>query len=289
MITKTELIEQDFSLDDHESEDDNYRERRHEIIQRMKRRDVQLSHTSFNEFCKSPRHFINYKLRTYEPTPAMKFGSMVHCSVLEPEQFDARYYVLPGPEHRPEKDKAMNSKLNREWKAEMIAAAGGKEVVEKSDFDAALRIGETVRKNEAAGEILEKITRKEHPVEWEYKRWNWRGVIDMDGDENGLLADLKVLSDVSPRKVDQYVRYEGAGRQAVHYTRAKGGDLDYFILAVDRHGNCSVSRIGKGLLNQISRDIDWYLAKLESCIFLNQWDQSYDFYLPNGINEITAL
>lgn len=283
------MIEEDIFIEDTETEDDVYRYRKHELIKLMRKKEIHLSHSSFNEFCKSPQHFIRYKLKQKVSTPSMKFGSMVHCAILEPSEFEKRYYVLPDSSERPEQDKNMNSTINKAWKAEMAAKANGREVVERKDYDAALRCSETVRRNETAGELLSKITRFENKVEWNYGKWKWRGQIDMDGAENGLLADLKVLADVSPRKVSQYVRYEGAGRQGVHYRRAKGGNIDYYILAVDRAGNCSVSKIGTGLLNQLSGEIDWYLARLESCIFLNQWDQSYDFYLPDGINEINAL
>lgn len=283
------MILQDIYIEDTDTENDDYRSRRHELIQKMKRREMHLSHSSFNQFCKSPQHFIRYKLMTSKPTPSMKFGSMVHCAILEPEEFESRYYVLPPTYDRPEQEKNMNSKINKAWKSEMMALANGREVVERKDYDSALSIGETVRRNEAAGELLSNIHDFEVPVNWEYKRWNWKGQIDMDGERNGVLADLKVLADVSPRKVSYYVKYEGAGRQAVHYRRAKAKGLDYYILAVDKFGNCSVSKLGAGLLNQLSREIDWYLARLESCIFLNQWGQSYDFYLPNGINEINAL
>lgn len=115
--------------------------------------------------------------------------------------------------------------------------------------------------------------------------------MDGDGRNNGLIMDLKVLADASPRKVAQYVKYEGAGRQAVHYLRGgQAEECDYFILAVERSGNYSVSKIGKGLINQLSREIDWYLARFKSCIFTGDWNSSYDFYGDqNGHFEINAL
>ncbi len=264
---------------------------RYELIRALKRKEVILSHSSFNAFCNSPRHFMDYKLRTFEPTPSMKFGSMVHCSILEPDQFEKRYYVLPGSEERPEQDKNMNSKINQAWKAEMIAKAAGREVVESKDYDAAKRIGDSIRKSDVASALLEKCYAFEVGIEWEYKGFKWRGTIDGDGRKNGVIMDLKVLADASPRKVANYVKYEGAGRQAVHYLRGgKAEDCDYFILAVERSGNYSVSKIGKGLINQLSREIDWYLARFNACIFTGDWSSSFDFYgNQDGHFEINAL
>lgn len=265
---------------------------RYELIRALKRGEVVLSHSSFNAFCNSPRHFIDYKLRTFEPTPSMKFGSMVHCAILEPEHFESRYYVLPGSDERPEQDKNMNSKINQAWKAEMILLANGREVVEAKDYDTARRIGDSIRKSDVASILLEKCHVFEVPIEWEYKGFKWRGVMDGDGRKNGLIMDLKVLTDASPRKVANYVKYEGAGRQAVHYLRGSNApeDCEYFILAVERSGNYSVSKLGRGLINQLSREIDWYISQFKRCIFTGDWHSSFDFYgNQDGHFEINSL
>lgn len=264
---------------------------RSELIRALKNKEVILSHSSFNAFCNSPRHFMDYKLRKFEPTPSMKFGSMVHCAILEPDEFESTYYVLPSSDLRPEQDKNMNSKINQLWKAEQVALAGGREVVEAKDYDTARRIGDSIRKSDVASSLLEKCHGFEVGIEWEYKGFKWRGKMDGDGRRNGIIMDLKVLADASPRKVASYVKYEGAGRQAVHYLR--GGDAehcDYFILAVERSGNYSVSKIGKGLVNQLSREIDFYISRFKSCIFTNEWNSSFDFYGDrNGHFEISSL
>lgn len=262
-----------------------------ELLRALKRGEVVLSHSSFNAFCKSPRHFIDYKLKKFDPTPSMKFGSMVHCSILEPDAFEGRYYVLPGSEKRPEQDKNMNSKINQAWKAEMILLANGREVVEAKDYENALRIGDSIRKSDVASYLLDQCTSFEVPIEWEYKGFKWRGVMDGDGRKNGLIMDLKVLVDVSPRKIAQYVKYEGAGRQAVHYLRGgKADECDYFILGVDRLGNYSVSKLGKGLINQLARDVDFYISHFKRCIFTGDWWSSYDFYgNQDGHFEINSL
>lgn len=287
------MVEKEIYIEEPELEQDEKEvqaSNRVELIRQIKRGEVILSYSSFNKFCESPKHFIDYKLRVFEATPSMKFGSMVHCAVLEPEKFNGQYYVLPDTGLRPEKDKNMNSKVNQAWKAAMIANANGREVVSAEDYAAAQRIGESIRRNDIASEILSKCHDFEVSIEWEYKGFKWQGKMDGDGRRNGVILDLKVLSDVSPRKVANYVKYEGAGRQAVHYLRGANAEhCDYYILAADKFGNSSVSLLGKGLLNQLSREIDWYIGQFKKCVFLNEWNASYDFYAQNGIHEINAL
>ncbi len=284
----TDDVEMEFEQDEPV---ENVFSERYELIRALKNKEVVLSHSAFNAFCNSPRHFLDYKLKRFEPTPSMKFGTMVHCAILEPEKFEDTFYVLPSSDERPEQDKNMNSKINQAWKAEMMLNANGREIVEAKDYEVAKRIGDSIRKSDVASALLEKCHDFESKIEWEYGGFKWQGRMDGDGRRNGVIMDLKVLADASPRKVSSYVKYEGAGRQAVHYLRgANAIDCDYYILAVERSGNYSVSKIGQGLINQLSREIDWYLARFKSCIFTGDWNASYDFYgNQDGHFEINSL
>jgi hypothetical protein len=255
--------------------------KRVELIRKLKSGDFTLSHSSFNEFCKSPKHFIDYKLKDKVTTPSMAFGSMVHCSILEPADFENRYFVMPECDGRTKEGKLI--------KIQAFEDANGREIVNAKDYAAALRIGDSIRRNDPASVILDKCTAFEVDVEWEYKGFKWRGKMDGDGRKNKIILDLKVLADVAPRAVANYVKYEGAGRQAVQYLKSADEDCEYYILAVDRSGNCSVSRLGKGLLQQLSREIDWYIAQFKKCLFLGEWGSSYDFYSQDGYFKIDSL
>ena len=54
-----------------------------------------LSYSSLKQFSISPSHFLAYKKRVFVSSPSMTLGTAVHTLVLEPETFDARYYVMP--------------------------------------------------------------------------------------------------------------------------------------------------------------------------------------------------
>lgn len=267
---------------DEDSHDDSFSERQ-DLIRALKAKEVVLSHSSFNAFCNSPRHFVNYKLKKFEPTPSMLFGTIIHCSILQPDLFDDKYIVAPPCDKRTKEGKEI-------W-ANFLPSVGNKKIVSDKDYNTAMIIGDSIRKSDVASNLLENCVAFEVPIEWEYSGFKWKGIMDGDGRKNGFIMDLKVLADVSPRKVANYVKYEGAGRQAVHYLRGgKADNCDYYVLAVDRFGNYSVSVIGKGLINQLSREIDWYLSRFKSCIFTGDWHSSYDFYgNQNGHFEINSL
>jgi hypothetical protein len=57
------------------------------IISGLMSGESHLSYSSLKAFKKSPIDFINYKMGKKETTDAMLFGSMLHCLVLEPQDF----------------------------------------------------------------------------------------------------------------------------------------------------------------------------------------------------------
>jgi hypothetical protein len=108
------------------------------IIMRLIRGEDHLSFTSINAFRRSPVTFIDYKLNkleeTDEDTAAMKFGSMLHCLVLEPGDFENRYFsfddsdkcqeLIAGGAKSPRATKAY-----KEWYALQSESANGRMIV----------------------------------------------------------------------------------------------------------------------------------------------------------------
>jgi hypothetical protein len=58
-----------------------------------------LSASGLRVLKRSPLHYwdryINPDRVTTEPTEAMQLGTLIHCAVLEPDQFDVRYIAVP--------------------------------------------------------------------------------------------------------------------------------------------------------------------------------------------------
>lgn len=253
--------------------------RRLELYERLRNNEEILSHSSFNEFMKSPRHFIAYKLREKVTTPAMAFGSMAHCLVLEPESFEKRYVIMPKFDRR--------TKVGKEAFTEFMETVGGKTPVLEADYQNALYLADCLRKNDASSYVLDRINETEKWIEWEYKKLKWHGSIDGQG--KGIKCDLKFVADASPKKVERAIRHEGYGNQCVHYQRGSGTpDDDYFLIACDRSGNICVCQITKGFQSICEREIDSYIAHFKRCQYLDMWHRSYDFFAPDGIFQITS-
>lgn len=264
------LIEQE--VEKLASEESQREDKLNALIGRIERREEILSHSSFNEFCKSPLHFIRYKLREKVTTPAMLFGSMVHCLVLEPDEFANRYFIAPVCDRRTKQGKLT-------W-ANALEQAGNKEMVKGEDYEKALKIKNRIYQNGASRWVMDNITHTEVSTDWDFGGYRWRGHIDGMGES--IMVDLKKVVDASPRKVEHLIKYERYGRQPVHYLRSKGNRHEFYFIAFDDKANISVHRMTKGALSVEREAIDFYMNKFQYCAFKGYWGQSYDFYAPNG-------
>src|ERR1044072_4242689 len=102
------------------------------IIHRLMCHEDHLSYSSLSCFKQSPEKFINYKMGIKEETDAMLYGSMMHCLSLEPADFYNRYHVIDDTEKCAEIGgaKPRATKVYKEWYANAISEAGGKQIVE---------------------------------------------------------------------------------------------------------------------------------------------------------------
>lgn len=272
-------------------------EKRNLLFADLRRNNVTLSHSAFNEFCKSPRHFIQYKMRQKVETPSMAYGTMAHCLVLEPEEFENRFVISPQFDKRTKVGKAgwqeFIAGIQERNERERQRCEATKQpyydlkVVNQKDYDTANYVKNCIYANDAAAYVLKQITQTEMDVEWEYMGLKWRGKIDGKGER--IICDLKFIADADPKKVQRSIKHDGYGRQGVHYKRgARCPKHDYYLIAADRTGNVSVHLMNDAYLHIESKEIDHYIAHFKRCVFQGAWNQSYDFFAPNGIYEIKA-
>ena len=78
----------------------------------------------------------SYLKRKWQTTPSMMLGSLVHCLVLEPDEFSKRYVVLDDKDICKEIGGARptSTKLYKEWLTELTDSNAGKEFVSMKDM-----------------------------------------------------------------------------------------------------------------------------------------------------------
>jgi hypothetical protein len=72
-----------------------------------------ISKSGLDQIARSPAHYQSWLRYKPEPTPAMLFGSALHCALLEPNRFTENYSLLPDVNRTTKEGKAAYA----EWQA----------------------------------------------------------------------------------------------------------------------------------------------------------------------------
>lgn len=237
-----------------------------------------LSYSSISSFKNSPRKFIDYKMGVKDETDAMLYGSMLHCLVLEPDDFYNRYHIIDDTEKCNEIGgaKPRATKVYKEWYQIAIQEAGQKKIVETNDYYAARTAASNVTNNRASAKILQMATQREKPLDWEYKNFKFKGFIDGDGE--AAIFDLKSCPDASPQKFQREIMNRGYYMQAAMYLCGLGQVKDSYIIAVDRMNGVSVHKLENKLVEHGASEYNEILDKFNHCILTDAFDQSHDFW-----------
>lgn len=106
-----------------------------------------VSRSELWNFHKSPMHFLAGQMEEHKSTPALVFGSLAHKLVLEPDDFETEYAVMPeGIDRR--------TKAGKEIYEDFLKFADGKEIVSAEDFEKASEMAAAVREHPIAKELV---------------------------------------------------------------------------------------------------------------------------------------
>jgi len=266
-----------------------------ELIEKIENRDITLSFSAINNFMKSPRHFLSYKLKTFEPTPAMIEGDLIDCLLTEPDEVENRFLILPEEcslaTHAGltaycdllhiERQEDAKVAERREWVKHNLEGVTLRMVSEKTYMNAR-EIARYVYNNDATKWILNSCTETQKPVSFEAFGWEWRGKMDIYG-EDILVCDMKLTVDAEYRKFHRQIEYMGYLTQSAIYTIGPNIDLPFFFAGYDRNGHICVIEVPKAVRAQSWERLERVMGYFERCIALGEWSKSYDFWAKNGI------
>jgi len=192
-----------------------------------------LSNSQMGKLLKSPAHYLS------EPpaaTDAMSFGSLVHTAVLEPDELDARFFVMPKLDLR--------TKLGKETKKVLEIEQAGKTLVKDRDWDLCTKIKQSVYSHPQASILVETAAHREVAA---YKTINGvlcKGKADLWSPD--WMGDLKTTKNATAgfggftRSVYDF----GYHRQAAHYLSVfydYPEDRSFFFIACEKDAPYSVN------------------------------------------------
>ena len=199
-----------------------------------------LSNSDLNNFEKSIHHYIIGREQQTEPTPAMKFGTMLHEYILEPNVFMNKYKVL-NLDERPEPTKAMNSKLNIAWKKELTEKYT---LIEETELQEVQRLKRNF--DRVANEINLDLSKCKLEQEIYFNvldgKLQCKSKLDIIDLENNIIYDLKTGQDVyDEKKLTNSIINFKYYRQAEFYRQAAikeyKKDFDFKFIFLDKNSD----------------------------------------------------
>lgn len=231
-----------------------------------------LSQSGLRHLARSPGHYQHYLRNPMASTPAMRFGSIVDCLVLEPDDFEQRYLVAPEMDRR-----------TREWKAwRDDHPAADREIITQDEYARALSCRAAIMLHDEAGRL---VSESDHQV-------SWRGTIDgaavkgradMVAQSGWWVADLKTTQDCSEHAFGRSAAAYKYFHQAWMYSRLhelatvhEECTTEWYWVVVESeppHG-VAVYRASVAGLMEAGQDVRRLLRLYHACTKVGQWPTS---------------
>lgn len=149
---------------------------------------VGIHKSTLSEMERSPAHYKWALENARETTAAMRFGSLVHCLVLEPSSFDSVYFVAEETVRRGTKA----------WDA-LEARAGGREILKPDEYAEACAMRDAIVRHPKAAEVLAACSMREASMFWTDPKTglHCKARADAMSVEHSVIADVKTCQDAS--------------------------------------------------------------------------------------------
>lgn len=187
-----------------------------------------IRHSAIEDFIKSPAlYYHRHVLRKgREETDAMRFGSAVHCAVLDNQgEFDRLYTVAPNCDRR--------TKAGKEKWDEFLTESAGKTVLTREQANLVNVITHRLSRHDAANELLSRVKTTEQVITFEQDGLPCKA--RLDATLPGVILDLKTSRDPYPQAFARSVVNFGYHRQADWYMdayKSVHGDRPRFVFIV---------------------------------------------------------
>lgn len=269
-----------------------------ELMKRLQNKTETLSYSALKAFAKSPKSFIQYKLKPKSPkNESQIFGSLCDCLLTCPETFEKDFVIIgsiPTSDNQKgfcqdmfdgmtkEDAYARNYKtggVEKVWEAlgsYIEAYKSGKMVCTKKMHEDATKLVENLKKSELIMQFIDSCDSFQTKIEWTYNRWKFKGFLDASG--KALIIDFKFSKDSDPDKFERDIINYDYFMQMGMYHDADGGLPECYFIVYDKSLNFSLLKVDYSFLNYGVRKYKYLVAKLEQCIKQNRWNESYNFF-----------
>ena len=219
-------------------------------------------------------------------TESKKKGSALHCAVLEPDSFSARYHLFDG-DRRYKEGKAL-------W-TQLLEITTEEYMLKKNEYSDVIGMKDAVYAHKAAAKLLENVDRTELSLAWKHDNVLCKGRIDGYSEKLKTIIDVKTTQDASFFAFQWAINKYKYHWQAQHYTsgaKALGLEVEnYAIIAIENKAPFAVACYGLAseALEFGRHDLEEAIKKFGCCVMLDEWpaygNEFEDISLPKQILE----
>jgi hypothetical protein len=240
-----------------------------------------------------------------EETNAMRMGSGAHALLLEPDQFEERFIVMPDfhllPEnlraaknkHESDADRRTDSKATRYYKDEVewfIAANPDKTIIGRTQYDQCLRAIESIWERPKMRELVESSA-KEVTVYGEILGVECKGRLDLLN--KTTIADLKTTPNVHKRKFGRVFSDLNYAFKLAFYRELVrqnwGGEHEVQLITQELTGDFdnALVEVPAIVLDNAWTKVVEVMQDYKRCLETNRWpgvdkgEDYYELYVPN--------
>lgn len=231
-----------------------------------------LSYSSLKEFAKSPRHYVEYLRREKKPTAAMTFGSLIHCLLLQPTEFNNQFAVMSNIDRRTKDGKAA-------YEAFLISAEG-KEVITEDQYDEANNLVNRVVSEGHIADAIKNCNRFEHEWKADINGLPFRGFFDGEADD--YILEVKTANDASPKTIinDFYNRQYHI--QAGLYSHVANKPVKYLIIETTAPFNVVLADVDYAFIDYGMKEAVKHINSFKVCLENNMFEMGYEFHMDEG-------
>ncbi|MEK9824313.1 MAG: PD-(D/E)XK nuclease-like domain-containing protein [Gammaproteobacteria bacterium] len=216
--------------------------------------------------------YVDPERMPFQPTDAMRQGSLVDCLITEPQNFDRKYVVAPKCDRRTKAGKA-------EWaEAQELARSKCAELIAEDWHHTAQQIASKLLNDPVSRFYLLGSGQKPHFWQDEKHDTECRYLPDTERPDYGLLVDLKKSRSANPAHFARQSYSLGYDIQCAHYAEGYRDRYSEYpktiaLLAYEwaYPFNFSINIISEELLEVGRSRRDEAMAKIKDCSGINEW------------------
>lgn len=232
-----------------------------------------ISRSGLMEFKRSPYHYwYRYLNPDYKPkssTPAQVIGNALHTFILEPNQFEKRYFVIPEFNKITKEGKERWQKIKSEL--------GKKETLSAHQYQTLQHMAASLKKNKLAMQLIEKAE-IEQSLYWIDPDTGILCKCRPDILRNNLVCDLKTTQDGSPRSF-QYAAFDygyyiqaAMVREALKQLKQTVVN-DFLFIVIEKSAPyvISIYQLDQAFLDKGYQEFKALLTRYQHCLETNDW------------------